>query len=168
MAYQVTDYISYRNYFKALATSHVDVATSTYGDFGAVQVKLKSDQTIYPLLHTEPYEAKFTDNKSENIWRQCRASFVIMQKSTLEAFDEESVDTGELPIPQIESNMEEIAMEFIAKMKADKLTKVINLDPKSFSYAPINAKFVDNCRGVRVEFTLLLKFKNCINPIKWQ
>lgn len=100
---KLTNLASYRNYFSAIAASHVDIDGFKWGDKDVVRNDNRSDITD-SFLWAMPYErARYGDRLSDNIhkYKTARVAYMIVPDSELFADEDAAFDFCEATIEQI-------------------------------------------------------------------
>lgn len=116
----------------------------------------------YPFLILEGYSYDFTDNKSDNLLKNRRGAFMLIDHVS---------DASDYPaIHKVWENMEEIGDELLLKMKADKRNPAVPA-VRDFDFSSVEAMLIanemDGNYGIRFTYTLTSPRSNEINPTKW-
>jgi len=117
----------------------------------------------HPFLILEGYSYDFMDNKSDNLLKNRRGAFVLL--------DHVADPTNFDAIHDVWDHMEEIGDELLIKMKADKynpLAPVIRNFEFSTSEATLIANELDGNYGIRYTYVLTSPRSNEVNPAKWE
>lgn len=153
----IKNYQDYRSYFEALAESNVDIQSFVYNDDENVINQLRSGSGGRPpIFWLEAYQASVNDQLSDNYMANVTGAFAILQKVS----KDRSAD-------QVELECEAIARQFAAKMQVDNQDGTIISEFSQFSYATVDPVFIDNLRGIRMEFSFLIPMGFLYNEDKW-
>ena len=116
----------------------------------------------YPFLILEGYSYDFTDSKSDNLLKNRRGAFILMDHVP----DTSDYET----IQQVWENMEEIGDELLVRMKADKRNPLAPA-VRDFDFSSVEAMLIANelngNYGIRYTYTLTSPRSNEVNPEKW-
>ncbi len=155
-------------YFENLARQHRDIG---HTDSEKHFFRMETDEVLgginrtdvnYPMLIMEGYSYDFTDSKSDNLLKNRRGAFMLL--------DHVSDPTDFDAMHRAWEKMEEIGDELILRMKADKrnpYSPVIRDFQFSGVEATLIANEIDNNCGIRYTYTLTSPLSNDVNPDKW-
>ena len=156
------------SYFENLARLHKDIGhTDSEKHFFRMEVDevlggINRTDVKYPFLILEGYSYDFTDSKSDNLLKNRRGAFILMDHVP----DSSDYET----IQQVWENMEEIGDELLVRMKTDKRNP---LSPavRDFEFSSVEAMLIanelDGNYGIRYTYTLTSQRTNEVNPEKW-
>ena len=154
-------------YFKYIASSHIALQHTDenkhFFRFELEEVLTGIRSSInYPALILEGYDFGYSDNNSDNLMK-CRNGAFILLDHAMHADDFDRID-------EIYDEMESIADDILAKIKADKR----NLSVPFIAGFDINKtegqmlKGNDQTFGIRITFTIDSPKEIVVNPEKWQ
>jgi len=155
-------------YFENLARTHIDIGhTDSEKHFFRMEVDevlagINRTDVKYPLLILEWYSHDFADSKSDNLLKDRRGAFMLLDHVT----DPSDFDA----IHAVWDRMEEIGDEILVRMKADKrnpLAPVIRDFQFNTSEAMLIANEIDGSYGIRFSYVLTSPRSNDIDPAKW-
>ena len=155
-------------YFENLARMHKDIGhTDSEKHFFRMEVDevlagINRTDVEYPFLILEGYGYDFTDSKSDNLLKNRRGAFMLLDHVS----DPSDFDA----IHDVWDHMEEIGDELLVKMKTDKrnpLAPVIRDFQFNASEATLIANEIDGSYGIRFTYTLTSPRANDIDPTKW-
>ena len=138
------------SYFENLARKHKEIGhTDTEKHFFRMEIDevlagINRTDVKHPFLILEGYSYDFMDNKSDNLLKNRRGAFVLL--------DHVADPTNFDAIHDVWDHMEEIGDELLIKMKADKynpLAPVIRNFEFSTSEATLIANELDGNYGIR-------------------
>jgi len=116
----------------------------------------------YPFLILEGYSYDFTDSKSDNLLKNRRGAFILMDHVS----DSSDYET----IQQVWENMEEIGDELLIRMKADKRNPLAPA-VRDFDFSSVEAMLIANDLGgnygIRYSYVITSPRTNEIDPGKW-
>jgi hypothetical protein len=157
------------SYFENLARKHKEIGhTDTEKHFFRMEIDevlagINRTDVKHPFLILEGYSYDFMDNKSDNLLKNRRGAFVLL--------DHVADPTNFDAIHDVWDHMEEIGDELLIKMKADKynpLAPVIRNFEFSTSEATLIANELDGNYGIRYTYVLTSPRSNEVNPAKWE
>lgn len=135
---RLTNLASYKAYFQAIASSHVDIDGFKWGNKDVIKNDSRSD-LVARFLWATPYEnARYTDKSSDNVnkIKVARVAYMIVPESELYADEDLAFDACEAVIEQI-----------IAKIMKDKAGQdvagvwtMLATDPSSWTTGPVEKK----------------------------
>ena len=156
------------SYFESLARLHKDIGHS---DSEKHFFRMEIDEVLgginrtdvkHPFLILEGYGYDFTDDKSDNLLKNRRGAFMLI--------DHVSDQTDYDAIQSTWENMEEIGDELLVKMKADKRNPLAPAI-RDFDFSSIEAALLanesDGNYGIRFTYVLTSPRSNEVNPDKW-
>jgi hypothetical protein len=156
------------SYFENLARLHKDIGhTDSEKHFFRMEVDevlggINRTDVKYPFLILEGYSYDFTDNKSDNLLKNRRGAFILMDHVP----DSSDYET----IQQVWESMEEIGDELLVRMKADKRNPLAPA-VRDFDFSSVEAMLIanelDGNYGIRYTYTLTSLRTNEVNPEKW-
>lgn len=156
------------SYFETLARLHKDIGhTDTEKHFFRMEVDevlagINRTDVKYPFLILEGYSYDFTDNKSDNLLKNRRGAFMLIDHVS------DSSDFG--AIQTVWENMEEIGDELLVRIKADKRNPLVAA-VRDFDFSSVEAMLIanemDGNYGIRFTYTLTSPRTNEIDPTKW-
>jgi hypothetical protein len=156
------------SYFENLARLHKDIGhTDSEKHFFRMEVDevlggINRTDVKYPFLVLEGYSYDFTDSKSDNLLKNRRGAFILMDHVP----DSSDYET----IQQVWENMEEIGDELLVRMKADKRSPLAPA-VRDFDFSSVEAMLIanelDGNYGIRYSYTLTSPQTNEVNPEKW-
>lgn len=150
--------IAFKQYFEAIATSHVGIVAFKYGGLEHLLNLSDGPTETYPLLFLEKPNYGF-EGSATNILAKPRAAFVIVTCSDPQ--DRKTTD-------QLEEAMFAIATDIIAKMLDDVREGILEwFEPAGASLDPIDHITLDAALGWRFEFQISDTIDLCVNPLKW-
>jgi hypothetical protein len=156
----ITDYFTYRDYFKAYAvgpTKHKELKSFYLGDSRAISDAALSNIDYYCLWLEDPdINPRGIGHDSETC--QFIGAFVILGNCPPDDHERRE---------QIKNETMAIALQAIAKMKKDFQERLINIDPDSFEMNAISSMFADTAVGWRVEFRINDPIQICFDASKW-
>ena len=155
-------------YFENIARLHKSIAhTESEKHFFRFEIDevlagLNRTDSEYPMLILEGYHYDFTDNRSDNILKNRRGAFTLLQKIT------DITDHDE--IHQAWDDLEQIGDDILALIKADKynpLTPVV----RDFQFSSVDARTIlneiGNDAGIRYSFTLTSPAPADVDASRW-
>ena len=155
-------------YFENLARMHKEIGhTDSEKHFFRMEVDevlagINRTDVKHPFLILEGYGYDFTDNKSDNLLKNRRGAFMLIDHvSDITDFD---------AIHAVWDHMEEIGDELLVRMKADKrnpLAPAVRNFEFSSSEATLIANESDCNYGIRFTYTLTSPRSNDVDPDKW-
>lgn len=156
------------SYFENLARMHKDIGHSiSEKHFFRMEVDevlggINRTDVKYPFLILEGYSYDFTDSKSDNLLKNCRGAFILMDHVP----DSSDYET----IQQVWENMEEIGDELLVRMKADKRNPLAPA-VRDFDFSSVEAMLIandlDGNYGIRYSYVITSPRTNEIDPEKW-
>lgn len=156
------------SYFENIARKHKEIGHSdTEKHFFRMEIDevlggITRSDVKTPFLILEGYSYDFTDNKSDNLLKNRRGAFVLV--------DHVSDMTNHNAIHEVWDHMEEIGDEIIMKMKADKYNPLAPVI-RGFQFTSVEATLIsneiDNNVGIRYTYVLTSPRPNDVNPDKW-
>lgn len=163
---RLTNLSSYRAYFQAIATSHVDIDGFKFGDKDVVRNDNRSDMPA-KVLWAHPYErTRYGDRFSDNVhkYKVARIAYLVVPAS--EKFDDEhaAYDTCELVIEQI---MSRLIQDKRGKDVAGDWQMIVT-DINTWSTTPVEMK-IGSTRyvGCSLEVTFQDPTNLSYNALKW-
>lgn len=163
-----TKFSSLVTYFETLARQHNEIGhTDAEKHFFRMEVDevlagINRTDVAYPMLILEGYGYDFTNNKSDNLLKNRRGAFMLLDHvSDISDFD---------AIHAVWDHMEEIGDEILVRMRSDKrnpLAPVIRDFQFSSSEATLIANEIDGNYGIRYTYTLTSPRSNDVDPEKW-
>ena len=163
---KLTNLASYKAYFQAIATSHVDIDGFKWGDKDVIRNDNRSDMASKVLWAT-PYErANYGDKFSDNVHKRkiARVAYLTLANSELFADEDAAFDACEAVIEQI-----------IAKIYKDKRGEevagdwtMIITEINSFSSGPVEMK-IGSTKYIGWELQMTFGDNTNLeyNPAKW-
>jgi hypothetical protein len=155
-------------YFENLARLHKDIGHSDHEkhffrmEVDEVLAGINRTDVKYPFLILEGYSYDFTDNKSDNLLKNRRGAFMLIDHVS------DSSDFG--AIQTVWENMEEIGDELLVRIKADKRNPLVAA-VRDFDFSSVEAMLIaneiDGSYGIRFTYTLTSPRTNEIDPGKW-
>ena len=163
---RLTNLASYRTYFQAVATSHVDIAGFQYGDMDVVRTNNRSDM-LENFLWVLPYESvRYSDAYSDNIQKIKQARIAYMKVPASEKFSDE-----DLAFDACEQVIEEIVAKIIRDKRGEDVAgtwTMLLTRIASFTAGPVEKK-VGSTKYIGYE--LKIDFQDntnlAYNPAKW-
>ena len=156
------------SYFENLARLHKDIGhTDSEKHFFRMEVDevlggINRTDVKHPFLILEGYGYDFTDDKSDNLLKNRRGAFMLI--------DHVSDQTDFEAIQAVWENMEEIGDELLVRMKADK-RNLLQPAIRDFDFATVEASLLSNelegNYGIRYTYVLTSPRSNEVNPDKW-
>jgi len=156
------------SYFENLARLHKDIAhTDSEKHFFRMEVDevlggINRTDVKYPFLILEGYSYDFTDSKSDNLLKNRRGAFILMDHVQ----DSSDYET----IQQVWENMEEIGDELLVRMKADKRNPLAPA-VRDFDFSSVEAMLIandlDGNYGIRYSYVITSPRTNEIDSTKW-
>ncbi len=156
------------SYFENLARLHKDIGHSDNEkhffrmELDEVLAGINRTDVKHPFLILEGYGYDFTDNKSDNLLKNRRGAFMLIDHVS----DSSDYDA----IQKVWESMEEIGDELIMKMKADKRNPLVSAI-RDFELSTVEASLLaaemDGNYGIRFTYTLTSPRSNEVNPEKW-
>ena len=156
------------SYFENLARLHKDIGhTDSEKHFFRMEVDevlggINRTDVKHPFLILEGYGYDFTDDKSDNLLKNRRGAFMLI--------DHVSDQTDFDLIHSVWENMEEIGDELLVKMKADKRNPLASAI-RDFDFSSVEASLLanesDGNYGIRFTYVLTSPRSNMVNPDKW-
>ncbi len=156
------------SYFENLARLHKDIGhTDSEKHFFRMEVDevlggINRTDVKHPFLILEGYGYDFTDDKCDNLLKNRRGAFMLI--------DHVSDQTDFEAIQTVWENMEEIGDELLVRMKSDKrnpLAPAIRDFDFSTVEASLLANELDGNYGIRFTYVLTSPRNNEVNPDKW-
>lgn len=156
------------NYFESLARRHVLIQhTDTEKHFFRMELDellggFNRTDTVFPFLVLEGYSIDFTDNLSDNVFKNREGAFILMDKV--------SNPTDYDALHEVWDKLESIVDDFLAKIKADKrnpATPVIRNFDLSSIHVSLILNDINNSAGLRVRYQLSSPSPMEVNPAKW-
>jgi hypothetical protein len=153
-------------YFESLARQHVGIQhTDTEKHFYRFEI----DEVLsglgninYPALILEAYAIGYTDNKSDNILKNRKGAFILLD-TVPDRGDHDAIHA-------VWDELEEIGDDILARIRADKqnrnVSAVRNFDIGNTEVSII-ANRVGNDYGLRYEFELGSVANTDVNPERW-
>lgn len=155
-----TDPTAIKDYFEALATSHVDIDTFVYGDSDVMQSKAKSEDfgTVLWLDYAQPVQ--LIDKLSDDIEGKIPNTLFILKKAASEVWEDEETAQGETEI---------IVRDIMSKLYQDNQAGTISTELAGYKYGESEMMIgaVKFC-GTRLDFNLIRSEKLIYNQAKWQ
>jgi hypothetical protein len=156
------------NYFENLARNHKDIGHSnSEKHFFRMEVDevlggINRTEVRHPFLILEGYGYDFTDDKSDNLLKNRRGAFMLIDHvSDLSDFE---------AIQDVWEKMEEIGDELLVKIKADKRNPLAPAI-RDFDFSSVEASLLanesDGNFGIRFTYVLTSPCSNEVNPDKW-
>ena len=155
-------------YFENLARYHKSIGhTEQEKHFFRFEIEevlagLNRTDSDYPMLVLEGYNFDYTDNRSDNILKNRRGAFVLLDVVT------DTTDPYE--IHEVWNRMEEIGDDILARIKADKynpLTPVV----RDFQFSTVQAipliNETGNNAGIRYTFAITSPAPADVDTEKW-
>ena len=155
-------------YFENLARYHKSIGhTEQEKHFFRFEIEevlagLNRTDSDYPMLVLEGYNFDYTDNRSDNILKNRRGAFVLLDVVT------DTTDPDE--IHEVWNRMEEIGDDILARIKADKynpLTPVV----RDFQFSTVQAipliNETGNNAGIRYTFAITSPAPADVDTEKW-
>ena len=156
------------SYFENLARLHKDIGhTDSEKHFFRMEVDevlggINRTDVKYPFLILEGYSYDFTDDKSDNLLKNRRGAFMLI--------DHVSDQTDFESIQSAWENMEKIGDELLVKMKADKRNPLAPAI-RDFDFSTVEASLLanesDGNYGIRFTYVLTSLQSNEVNTDKW-
>jgi len=156
------------SYFENLARLHKDIGhTDSEKHFFRMEVDevlggINRTDVKHPFLILEGYNYDFTDDKSDNLLKNRRGAFMLI--------DHVSDQTDFESIQVVWENMEEIGDELLVKMKADKRNPLVPAI-RDFDFSSVEASLLvnelDGDYGIRFTYVLTSPRSNEVNTDKW-
>lgn len=156
------------SYFENLARLHVDIGHS---DSEKHFFRMEVDEVLgginrtdvkFPFLILEGYGYDFTDNKSDNMLKNRRGAFMLIDHVS-DKSDFEAIQT-------VWEKMEEIGDKLLVRMKADKRNPLAPAI-RDFDFSSVDASLLanelDGNYGIRFTYVLTSPRSNEMNPDKW-
>ncbi len=154
---KLTNLESYKAYFSGIADKHTDIQFFVYGGIEVYQSELKN-KTTYPVLHLEPYDCSFVNNGHDNFYGSKRGSLVIGERHKEGDFAQ---------IDAIEARCEQIVIDIIAKIQAERNEGELYTEFKNWKWSTIDPTFTDRTAGIRLEFEYINSIDMIVNEAKW-
>lgn len=164
--FKLTNLATYRSYFQAIATSHVDIDGFKWGDKDVLRNDNRSDMPE-KLLWVQPYESvRFLDAGSDNVQKVklARVAYMIVPDSEKFSDEDAALDVCEALIEQI------VAKILLDKRGSDGAGEWSLLITRitSFTAGPVEYKF----GGTKyIGYELKIEFQDpanlTYNPEKW-
>jgi hypothetical protein len=164
----MTNFSDLISYFEGIARRHTGILhTDSEKHFFRFEIDevlagINRTDVNYPMLILEGYMFDYTDNRSDNIMKNRRGAFVL-----LDHVDDMSDYAA---VHQKWDALEITGDEILAKMKADKrnpLTPVV----RSFDFASVEARLIMNelgsDAGIRYTFAISSAATTDVDPEKW-
>ena len=156
------------SYFENLARLHKDIGhTDSEKHFFRMEVDevlagINRTDVQYPFLILEGYSYDFTDNKSDNLLKNRRGAFMLIDHVS-DPSDFEAIQT-------VWENMEEIGDEILVRMKADKRNPLAPA-VRDFDFSSVEAMLIanemDGNYGIRFTYVLTSPKTNEVDQSKW-
>ncbi|MGQ7868693.1 hypothetical protein [Sunxiuqinia sp. sy24] len=165
MAAKFLDLISY---FENLARRHVAIRhTDKEKHFFRLELDevlggMNRSDVSFPMLILEGYSFDYTDNKSDNLLKNRRGAFMLIDHLS---------DTSDYNrMHQIWEEMEQIGDDILAKIKADKRNPQTPA-VRNFDFASVDANLLmtefGNNVGIRFTYTLSAAQPTDVDESKW-
>lgn len=153
-------------YFRNLASSHTSLQHTDekkhFFRFELEEVLTGIRSAInYPALILEGYDFSYTDNNSDNLIKARNGAFILLDHAT-HPDDFDRIDT-------IYDEMEVIADDIIAKIKADKRNANIPFIA-GFDFNKTEGQMLkgeDQTFGIRITFSIESPKEFTVNPERW-
>jgi hypothetical protein len=166
MSAPVTDFASYKAYFKDIATPNITGSLKSLKDFaiGGTEriVSGQRSKLSYPCLWLEYPDLKLKDNKGGDFSGNFNGAFAIIKNCPQDDWDAQDDAMQETYL---------IAMDVISKMIQDRYYRSNDskfyFDPSSITIDPINTMMTDNDYGWRVAFQISNNVPVCFNQLNW-
>lgn len=155
-------------YFQGLAETHIDILHSEQEkhffrfEIDEVLAGINRSDVNFPMLILEGYNFGYTDNKSDNLLKNRRGAFVLL--------DHISDPTDHNELHDVWEELEVIGDDILLKIKADKRnpnTPAV----RDFDFASAEASLIMNevgsTAGIRYTFTISGNMPNDPDPGKW-
>lgn len=156
------------SYFEMMARRHKDIGHSdTEKHFFRMEVDevlggINRQDVKHPYLILEGYGFDFTDSKSDNLLKNRRGAFILL--------DHVSDPTDFDAIHAVWDHMEEIGDELLVKMKTDKKNPLAPV-VRGFDFASADGTLIgnemDGNYGIRYSYTLTSPRSNEVDEGKW-
>lgn len=156
------------SYFEMMARRHKDIGHSdTEKHFFRMEVDevlggISRQDVKHPYLILEGYGFDFTDSKSDNLLKNRRGAFILL--------DHVSDPTDFDAIHAVWDHMEEIGDELLVKMKTDKrnpLAPVVRGFEFSNAEGTLIGSEIDGNYGIRYSYTITSGRSNEVDEEKW-
>lgn len=164
----MADFTDLVTYFENIARRHVAIQhTDEEKHFFRFEIDellggINRTDVQYPMLALEGYNFDYSDNRSDNILKNRRGAFVLMDKITdITDYDQ---------IHEVWADMETIGDDILARIKADRrntLTPVV----RDFQFSSVQAVPIinenGNNAGIRYTFTIASPAPADVDSEKW-
>ena len=159
-------FLEFIQYWRDLATSHVDIMDFAHGGTREINQISKSDLD-YPCLWLETPSLLPKDNNLGNARLQWRTGVAIITSSSKinEALDTQA--NPNLARDTLYNSTYLIALDIMRKIKKDYREAKLELRINTVSLDPIDQLFVDNVIGWRLEVSMDFNFNLAYNPAKF-
>jgi len=155
-------------YFENISRLHKSIAHSESQkhffrfEIDEVLSGLNRTDSEYPMLILEGYHYDFTDNGSDNILKNRRGAFILLQKITdITNHDE---------IHQAWDDLEQIGDHILARIKTDKYNQFTPV-VRDFQFSSVDARTIlneiGNDAGIRYSFTLTSPAPADVDQSRW-
>lgn len=164
----MTNFSDLISYFEGLARRHKSILhTDSEKHFFRFEIDeilagINNPDVHYPMLIMEGYMFDYTDNRSDNIQKNRRGAFVLL--------DHVNDMSDYAAVHQKWDALEIIGDQLLARMKTDKrnpLTPVV----RSFDFASVEARLIMNelgsDAGIRYTFAISSAAPSDVNPDQW-
>ena len=156
------------SYFENLARLHKDIGHTDSEkhffrmEFDEVLNGISRTDVKYPFLILEGYSYDFTDDRSDNLLKNRRGAFMLIDH----VCDQSDYDL----VQRVWENMEEIGDELLMKMKKDKRNPLATAI-RDFDFSKVEATLlaneIDGNFGLRFTYVLTSPQNNDVDPGKW-
>lgn len=148
-----------KNYFEALAASHVDIDEFVYGDNDVIQGIVKSRELGTFLWLTYKSEIQLLDSISDNILGKIPNTLMVLAKAPSELHADQETTTG---------NSEIIVRDIISKLYLDYQSGEITTELGGYKFGEAEPVFGANkFIGTWLDFNIIRPEKLIYNPAKW-
>lgn len=159
---------AYIQYFRNIATNLIAIGhTPSNPKFTRINIEevlngVRANLNMAtPVMVLENYEARFTDRKTDNVFKDLYGAFMVVKNVRMDDFEAEAAALD---------LTESIIMKVLAKMKADKDSSIV-VEMRGFDLSTVVLQKIggifDNAYGYRAEFTLRASVPLVIDPADW-
>lgn len=163
---RLTNLSSYRQYFQAIATSHVDIDGFKWGDKDVVRNDNRSDMPARVLWATPYDRVRYGDKFSDNVHKMkvARVAYLVVPSSELFASEDTAFEATEAVIEQI---MARLIQDKRGKDVAGDWQMIVS-DINSWTTGPVEMK-IGSTRyiGCELQITFQDPTNLLYNPTKW-
>ncbi len=148
-----------RDYFQAIATSHVDISDFVYGDEDVMASAVRSTDFGTVLWLDYPQPVRMIDRRSDDIEGRVPNTLMVITVSPSEKFTDEETTTADSEV---------IVRDILSKLYRDNQIGEITTEIADYIYGEAEVFLgATKFNGTRLDFNLIRSEKLTYNPAKW-